>query len=79
MYNSIIPSESEYMHTPIDQTTILQSSIAATPTPVPDYVKVPMEAPTGWVIAGALVVILVFMLFQSLKKWIISLLRKPKN
>jgi hypothetical protein len=67
------------MQSPIDQTTILQSSIAATPTPVPDYVKVPMEAPTGWVMAGILVVVLVLMLFQSLKKLIISLLKKPQN
>lgn len=50
-----------------------------TPTPIPDYIKVPIVAPTGWVMAGILIVVLTLMLFQSLKRFIISLFKKPKD
>ena len=50
-----------------------------TPTPIPDYVKVPMNAPTGWVMAGILIIILILMLYQTLKRFVLGLVRKTQS
>lgn len=63
-------------HSPIGNQ---QPSIAVTPTPVPQYEVVPIEIPTGWVIAGLLALLLLVMLYQSFKRFVIGLFRKKKT
>jgi hypothetical protein len=53
-------------------------SVATTPTPVPDYAVVPVEIPTGWVMAGFLALLLLIMVYQNFKRLIIGLFRKKK-
>lgn len=50
----------------------------STPTPVPDYAVVPIEAPTGWVMAGFLALLLLIMLYKNFKRFIINLYKKSK-
>jgi hypothetical protein len=56
-----------------------QVSIGVTPTPVPDYPSVPVEIPTGWVMAGFLALLLLMMLYQNFKRLIVGLFRKKKT
>jgi len=56
-----------------------QNTIAVTPTPAPEYAVVPIEIPTGWVMAGFLVLLLIIMLYQNFKRFIIGLFRKKKT
>jgi hypothetical protein len=50
--------------------------ILVTPTPASAFAQDKVDPPSGWVIAGVLVIILVAMLYQSFKKLIASLFRK---
>ena len=55
------------------------SMIAAAPTPTPVTPQPgSMDPPVGWVFAGILLILLVMMLYQSIKRFILKLLKKDR-
>ena len=56
-----------------------QFYLAATPTPVPDYAIVPIEIPTGWVMAGFLALLLLIMVYKSFTRFVVNLFKKKKT
>lgn len=57
------------------------SVIAAAPTPTLMPQSGSIEPPTGWVFAGILLILLVMMLYRSIKRFVLKLLKKdqPSN
>jgi hypothetical protein len=55
------------------------SMIAAAPTPPPVTPQSgSVEPPVGWVFAGILLILLVMMLYQSIKRFVLKLLKKDR-
>jgi hypothetical protein len=69
----------EYQYHPPSPVGKQHIPIAATPTPVPDFAVVPTEAPTGWVMAGFLALLLLIMLYKNIKRFIIGLFKKKSS
>jgi hypothetical protein len=57
------------------------SVIVAAPTPTPAAQSGSIEPPTGWVFAGILLILLGMMLYQSIKRFVLKILKKdqPSN
>jgi hypothetical protein len=66
-------------HIPLFNTIVLGAPtpvIAASPTPDPSNHPTATEPPTGWVFAGILVILLIMMMYQSIKRFVLKLLKK---
>ena len=54
------------------------SILATTPTPAVQTPAAQIDPPTGWVFAGILLILLGMMLFNTIKRFVLKLLKKDK-
>ena len=64
-------------HAPFDLSGT-NSILATTPTPAVQTPAAQVDPPTGWVFAGIMLILLVMMLFNTIKRYILKLLKKDK-